>query len=305
MIVSASYRTDIPAFYGAWFMNRLDDGACRVASPYGGPAYTVSLRPDAVDGFVFWTKNPAPFLAPLAEIRARGFPFVVQFTITGYPTALERSVPDAKQSIATLRELANTYGARAVVWRYDPILETGMTPYAWHAANFARLAGALRGAVDEAVVSFAQIYRKSARNLDRAARAYGFAWRDPDADAKVSLAERMAAIAADCGMRLTICAQPELTPDGIPAARCIDAERLSDVAGRPIRARQKGNRAGCLCSESRDIGAYDSCPMGCAYCYAVASRGAARRRHRAHDTASAKLGSEEPLLTPRGPAAAP
>jgi DNA repair photolyase len=280
MIVSASYRTDIPAFYGPWFMNRLDAGTCMVANPYGGPDRAVSLRREDVDGFVFWTKNVEPFLGPLAEIARRGFPFVVQVTINAYPAALERSVPQAEQSIGALRTLANSYGGRAAVWRYDPVIVTGPTPPDWHAANFARLAAALRGASDEVVVSFAHIYRKTRRNLERAARAHGFAWRDPEPVEKETLAERLAGIAADHRMKLTICSQPALLVNGIEGAHCIDAVRLSDVAGRTIAAKTRGNREGCLCSESRDIGAYDTCPMGCVYCYAVSGREAAQRRLR-------------------------
>ena len=289
MIISASYRTDIPAFYGAWFMNRLRDGVCRVANPYGGKDYMVSLRREDVDGFVFWTKNVGPFLSPLEEIHRRGLPFVVQVTINGYPITLERSVPPAEQSVRHLKSLSESYGKRSVVWRYDPIVTSDLTPGEWHLDNFATLAAALRGVVDEVVISFAQIYRKTARNLDRAARRHGFSWHDPADGEKVSLAERLAGIAADNAMRLTVCSQPGLTVNGMAGARCIDAMRLSDVANRPIAARQKGNRAGCLCSESRDVGAYDSCPMGCVYCYAVAGRDAARRRHQAHDEADAYL----------------
>ncbi|MCY4500388.1 MAG: DUF1848 family protein, partial [Alphaproteobacteria bacterium] len=43
------------------------------------------------------------------------------------------------------------------------------------------------------------------------------------------------------------------------------------------------NRPGCACAASRDIGAYDTCPHGCLYCYANASPKAARRRFKAHD----------------------
>jgi len=278
MIVSASYRTDIPAFYGAWFMGRLEDGFCRVANPYGGKDYDVSLRRADVDGFVFWTKNAGPFQDPLAEIGRRGFPFVVQFTVNGYPVALEQSVPHPERSIGMLKSLANAHGRRAVVWRYDPIVVTDLTPPDWHAANFARLSAALRGACDEVVISFAHIYRKTRRNLERAAREGGFAWRDPEPGEKETLAKRLAGIAADRGMKLTVCAQPAFLVNGIEGARCIDAARLSDVAGRSIAAKAGGNREGCLCSGSRDIGAYDTCPMGCVYCYAVSSRDAAQKQ---------------------------
>jgi hypothetical protein len=296
MIVSASYRTDIPAHYGAWFRRRLAAGFVRVRNPYGGRDGIVSLRPGDVDGFVFWTRNVAPFLPALDDVAARGMPFTVQFTITGYPRAVEAGTLTADAALDGVRALARRWGPRAVVWRYDPVVLTDMTDAPWHRENFTRLAGALRGAVDEVVVSFVEPYRKTRRNLDAAARAAGFAWRDPPNDEKRALVADLAARADAHGMRLTLCTQPMLAgpalagaaPGGAapaagpPAAACIDAGRLSDMADRAISAPVRGNRPGCLCAASRDIGAYDTCAQGCAYCYAVSSRAAARRALAAH-----------------------
>src|SRR5512147_2784929 len=120
MIVSASYRTDLPAFYGHWFLGRLAAGSARVRNPYGGGVQEIALTPQAVDGFVFWTRNIGPFLPALAEVGRRGFPFVVQYTVTGYPRALEAAVTEAERAAGQIRGLAAAYGARAVVWRYDP-----------------------------------------------------------------------------------------------------------------------------------------------------------------------------------------
>ena len=279
MIVSASYRTDIPAFYGTWFARRLEAGFALVANPYGGPAYRVALDPESVDGFVFWTKNIGPFLPVLDRLKARGDPFLVQYTVTGYPRALERAVIEPARAAGHMQSLARAFGPRVAVWRYDPILITAATPAAWHRERFAAIARSVRGATDEACVSFAQIYQKTRRNLDAAA----VAWRDPPADEKRALIADLTGIAAGHGMRLTVCTQPDLTGPTVEPARCIDAARLSDVAGRPIAAKRKGNRPGCLCGESRDIGAYDTCPHGCMYCYAVGNHSAARKRFRAHD----------------------
>lgn len=293
MIISASYRTDIPAFYGRWFMNRLDQGICRVANPYGGPTIQVDLRSDAVDGFVFWTRNAGPFLAALDEIGARGFPFVVQVTVTGYPRTLDASTIAADAAVAQIAALSLRFGPRAMVWRYDPIVVSSVTPPDWHAETFAGLAQALRGATDEVVMSFAQIYRKTQRNLDTAAKRHGFAWHDPPESEKRALLARLAAIAADHGMTATLCTQPDLLGEGLAPARCIDAARLSDVAGRAIAAPEKGNRPGCLCAAARDIGAYDTCPHGCTYCYAVRSPALARKRFKEHDERAAVLGDHK------------
>lgn len=296
MIVSASYRTDIPAFYGAWFENRFRAGFARVANPYGGPPAAVPLR-QGVDGFVFWTRNARPFRPALGLVRAAALPFVVQYTVTAYPRALERSVVEPARAVDDIRALAAEFGPRAVVWRYDPIVFSELTPAATHREAFARLADALAGAVDEVVISFAQIYKKTARNMDAAARADGFAWGDAGDDAKRALATELAGLAAARGMALSVCSQAALTAEGCRAAACIDARRLEDVAAgwglrHAIAAKVKGNRPGCLCHESRDIGAYDSCPHGCAYCYAVGARAQAKRRYAEHDPTA------EFLITP-------
>ncbi len=289
MIVSASYRTDIPAFYGEWFRKRLAAGFCRVVNPYSGQVHEIALNREAVDGFVFWTRNPAPFRAALVEAAGQGFPFVVQMTVTGYPRELEASVHKPERAIEWFGELARCYGPEVGVWRYDPLLVTSLTPPDWHRRNFSRLARAISGKVDEVVFSFAQIYAKTRRNLSRAAGHHGFTWNDPARAEKRALLADLAGIAADLGLKPTLCAQPDLLSPGLQPARCIDAERLSKIAGRPLGARTKGNRPGCLCAESRDIGAYDSCPHGCVYCYAVRTPGLAKRGYRAHDPDSPHL----------------
>lgn len=289
MIVSASYRTDIPAFYGPWFLNRLEAGYTRTVNPYGGQVSTVPLTVDAVDGFVFWTRNLEPFFGALDAVRGRNLPFVVQYTVTGYPRMLDAATILPERAIAHLQALAADFGPAAAVWRYDPIVFSSLTPPDWHRDNFRRLCGAMKGAADEVVVSYAQIYRKTARNMAVAARAGGFEWWDPpDADKREFLAG-LTDIADGHGLRLTLCDQPELRSEGVGEARCIDAERLSRVAGRPITAPRRPHRKTCGCWASRDIGAYDSCPHGCAYCYAVSSRKVAKRRFRDHDPNSAFL----------------
>ncbi len=289
MIISASYKTDIPAFYGDWFMARLKAGDCRVVNPYGRQVYTVRLDAEAVSGIVFWTKNLGPFLDRLPEIRALGHAFVVHYSINAYPRALETSVSDPDRAVAHMHRLARTFGKRAAVWRYDPVVATSLTPPDWHLENFARLARALAGATDEVVVSFAHIYRKTRRNMEVAARAHGFSWSDPADDEKRHIVAGLAERAAESGMRLTICSQPQYRIAATAPARCIDAERLGDMAGRPIAARMKPHRPECGCFESRDIGDYDSCPHGCVYCYAVHGRARARRRHADHDPKGALL----------------
>lgn len=286
MIISASYRTDIPAFYSQWLMNRIRAGYCKVVNPYGGQIHRISLLVEDVDGFVFWTKNLGPLLPHLPELCHRGYPFVVQYTVTGYPHDLERSVVAAQRAVEQIRRVAEDYGPRTVVWRYDPILFTSLTPADFHRRNFERLARALEGAVDEVVISFTQIYRKTQRNLEQAAQRAGFIWEDPPDEVKRSLGAELVAMAQSAGMALSVCSQNQYLVPGAQPASCVDAVRLSGAAGRHIRARRQGNRPDCACCESRDIGHYDTCPHGCVYCYAVQNVALARARFQRHDPES-------------------
>jgi hypothetical protein len=283
VIISASYKTDIPTFYGEWLINRLDSGYCKVHNPYGGKPFTVSLQKSDVDGFVFWTKNLGPFMERLAQIHDRAFPFVVQYTINNYPRSLEANVVGANVTAGHMRTLAENYGVNAAVWRYDTIVFTSETPFEFHVENFKGLAEQLRGTTNEVVISFVQMYRKTEKNLNLASERFGFTWADPSAEEKRRLVRELFRLSRQNGMKLTICSQPELADGGAGAARCVDAERLSRMFGKSIQAKLKANRVGCGCYASRDIGEYDTCPHGCVYCYAVRNRELAQRRLKAHD----------------------
>ena len=289
MIISASYKTDIPTFYGEWFMNRLKAGYCKMANPYSQQIYTVDLTPESVEGFVFWTKNVGPFLKHLLEVKSMGYPFFVQHTITGYPRELEYRVIDYIHTIDHMKALADVYGPHVAVWRYDPIVISSLTPSDWHLHNFEKLAQSLQGTTNEVVVSFAQIYKKTQRNMDWAAHEYSFTWSDHEAMAVSSvrhLISDLAEISRSRGMLLKICSQKAfLTPGITTEARCVDAERLEKVSGKIIvdRVELRGNRKECGCFASKDIGEYDTCPHGCVYCYAVQQRDLALERYKNHD----------------------
>lgn len=287
MIISASYKTDIPAFYGKWFMNRLRAGYCKMVNPWNrNQIIRVPLERHAVDGIVFWTKNIGPFVDSLKEVNERGYPFIIQYTINNYPKSLEFSVVNANRSVENFKRISGEYGAKTCVWRYDTIVISSETPNDFHRRNFATLCRSLEGTTDEVVISFVHFYDKTLRNMNWAANEFGFEWEEPPAESKQELATEMVAMAAENGMRLSICSQPDFLVPGAVEARCVDAGRLEAIAGKPIPAELKGGRKECGCFASRDIGEYDTCPHGCVYCYAVRQRKLAQRRFHEHDPES-------------------
>jgi len=296
MIISASYKTDIPTFYGDWFINRLRAGFCKMVNPYNRKAIRVSLNRNDVDGIIFWTKNVAPFIKHLEEVRDRKYPFVLQYTINAYPRVLEQSVVDSTRSVDAFKQVSKTHGPRTCVWRYDTVVMSSQTPREWHLGSFSRIATQLRGYTDEVVVSFVHFYQKTLRNMEKSAEEFGFKWYDPELAEKRALLSEFVKIAAENEMKLSVCAQRELIVDGAYDAKCIDAARLMEIAGQDFRSNQKGNRKECGCFASRDIGEYDTCPHGCVYCYAVQNKELALKRFKEHDPDSELLFKQAGLI---------
>ena len=254
------------------------------------------MKHDDVDGIVFWTKNFRPFMRYLPELTGSHIPFIIQYTINGYPQSMEHHVVESAKSIETVRELSDRFGHRCVVWRYDTIIFSRETPRDFHLENFQALARDLKGATDEVVISFLQLYQKTAINLNKMVENTGNQWWEPHVEEKRLLAIELNEIAMSAGITLTLCSQPEILTD-LPASRCIDSKRIADVAGRKIQAKTLGKRPGCECAASRDIGDYDTCPHGCVYCYAVRSHNLAVQRFKRHDPESEFLFTNSNDLT--------
>jgi len=288
MLISASRRTDIPAFYADWFMNRLEAGFVLTRNPFNSRQIRrVELRPDAVEAIVFWTRNPTRLLPYLDRIDALGYRYYFQFTLTGYPRALERATPALPRAIRVFRHLSERLGPKRVIWRFDPILLTNLTPPAELLRLFAFLARALAGHTRRVVISFADLPPRITANLRKVPE---LTWQDiTDQPAPLlELAARLAELARAHGMQIQTCAEPlELGQFGIARGKCIDEALLAELFDlRLSPAKDPGQREACRCIRSVDIGAYDSCPHGCIYCYASTRQKATLANYRRHDPLS-------------------
>jgi hypothetical protein len=286
-IVSASRRTDIPALYSRWLLRRIEAGSCEWIAPFGGRLCEVSLRPEDVLALVFWTRNPSPLLPALGDLRSAGYSFYFHFTITGYPREVEVRAPPLGAGLRAFRAAAEKVGPEALIWRYDPVLlGTGEFAPARHLERFREIAPQIRGATREVYFSFSDFYGKTRKNLDAASIETGIAFRDPDRTERREIALRLRDIAASNGMSLHACCEDALVDpaEGILKGHCVDIDkvrRLRPDAKEDLKRRP--TRKECGCTESVDIGAYDTCIFGCAYCYATRSRAAALARARHHD----------------------
>lgn len=261
LIVSASRRTDIPAFHMEWMLTRLREGFVDVANPRNPKQVRrVELTREAAGCLVFWSKNPAPLLARIGELEAFGIPFGILFTLNAYGADLEPGVPPPEERIATFIALSRRIGAEKLAWRYDPIALSKRYDAEFHRRRFAEIAAHLAGATNRCIVSFLDFYARTVRNTA------GLGLYDPASEEKSALALKLEAIGRERGIRLESCAEAGLP---LPAAACIGADWVETICGRKLEIRKDpGQRPLCNCVRSVDIGANDTCPHNCRYCYA-------------------------------------
>lgn len=287
MILSVSRRTDIPAFYPKWFVNRVREGFVYVRNPFNANQISrIPLSEDVVDCIVFWSKNPEPIMEYLPEISKKYHDaFYFQYTINAYGHDMEPAIPELHMRIDSFKKLSDTYGPERVVWRYDPILLGEGYSLAWHQRWFEIVFGELRHYTDTCVISFIDMYEKTIKN----AKPYNIS--APAAEEIDALAAAFSSVVKGSGLRIKTCAEGvDLNRYGIEPNRCIDQARIERIIGCPIKAKPDRQRDNCRCIECADIGLYNTCLHGCRYCYANYSMSQVRQAVAAHDDNS-------PLLT--------
>lgn len=264
MIISASRRTDIPAFYSDWFFNRIKERYVLVPNPYNSKMISrISLDPAVVDCIVFWSKNPAPMLEKLDKLKDYNYYF--QFTLNPYGPDIENHLPAISKRIDTFKRLSDRIGKEKVIWRYDPVLTNETYTPGFHKEKFAEIAYELKEHTEKCMLGFIDHYQ----HIRTAVSRFNI---QPLLKADIEeMAVSFKKTVDTCSIQLDTCtAKVDLTHLGIPGGLCIDNQLVERIAGYPISVRKdKNQRDICRCAESIDIGTYESCLNGCIYCYAI------------------------------------
>ncbi|MBQ0065537.1 MAG: DUF1848 domain-containing protein [Firmicutes bacterium] len=294
MLLQTGQRTDIPAFYSTWFMNRIREGYVLVRNPYY-PSNLIryEINPQVIDLLGFCTKNPHPMLEHMEElIDYKQFWFV---TLTPYGKDIEPNVPDKHQIIKDIQTLSKRLGSRNVVWRYDPIFVSKKYSIEYHLHAFETIAKELEGYVESVVVSFIDLYNKVVKNFSEV--------KEVSIKDQEFLIENIVRIATKYNMKVRMCAEgTKWEAFGADCSGCFSktiVESLFD--GRiKIPSSKTGGRKECACLITGDIGEYNTCMHLCRYCYANYSKELVMENYHRHDPNSPLLiGNIQPTDTIR------
>ena len=263
MIISASRRTDIPAFFSEWIINRLKEQYAYVRNPMNIHQISkINLSPDIVDCIVFWSKNPKPIINKLNALK--DYMYYFQFTLNAYDEDIETNLPALSTRIATFQGLSNLIGKDRVIWRYDPIIVNDKYSINWHIEKFDYLATQLSHYAEKVTISFIDLYSKISHNIN------GKSIHELSYTQKDTISRILAEIAHSYHLAIDTCAEDiDLSSYGIKHARCIDDRLISKLLHCSIDTeKDKNQRLECGCIASIDLGLYNTCQNGCIYCYA-------------------------------------
>ncbi len=285
-IISASRRTDIPAFYNEWFINRIRAGFLKVIHPYSRKELTISLKPKDVICIVFWTKNFKPMFKYLNELEEKNYFYLVHYTITGLGREFEPRVPEVEEAIETFIRLSERIGSERIFWRFDPIIITNRIGEQETIKRFEAILKELKGYTRRVYFSFVQMYARVKRRIKHYEKSTGDKVLEPNLELKLKISHRLKKLAHRHKISLFACCEPELVGFGIEQAHCIDAGLISKLTGKTFSAPLSPSRKFCGCYYSLDIGAYDTCPHLCWYCYANSHPKIVQKRFAQHSPKS-------------------
>jgi len=285
IVISASRRTDIPAFYMKWFMKQIKNGHFEVVNPYNRHVSIVPATPDKVHTILFWSKNFGPFIKSRfgEKLRKMGYNVYFNFTINSKEPLLEPNVPALEERICQLEYLCRNFGAGSISWRFDPICfyktNDGKIHNNLHDFNYISSKASGYG-IKRCITSFMDDYHKIRKRI---AKIPGFAFIDPPIEAKSKIVLKMKDELSDKNISLHTCCEKELLSilpenSGITKSSCIPNDLLMKLFGGSLSLnKDSGQRIknGCGCKVSADIGSYSlhPCYHNCLFCYANPASG--------------------------------
>lgn len=307
VVISASRSTDIPAFYGDWFVSRWEAGYLKWTNPFNNRPLYVSFKNTRV--VVFWTKNPKPMMKYLDFLDKHIPNYYFQYSLNDYDKEnFEAKVPKLESRIKAFKELSNRLGKKRVIWRFDPLILTDTINTEELLRRVKNIGDELKDYTEKLVFSFVDIgiYKKVENNLKKDNVNY-IEWTS---DFMNEFAKGISKINKNWNLELGTCSEKiDFERYGIVHNKCIDDDLMIDIFshdqklmdflgvkieqadlfsdGKVIKTKKlkdKGQREDCGCIMSKDIGQYNTCPHECNYCYANTSKEIAKQNYRVHLT---------------------
>ena len=280
MILSIDFRTDIPAFYSDWILNRFKEGYLMFRNPAAPTTvHKVILDKEHIEGIIWCSKDYRPIIPRLHEITDK-FPSIFHYTVTSYGGDIESGLKCGADN--GVEQLSEIYGKERVIWRYDPIFLTDLYTKMWHITSFKFLAYRFSNSVDRVVINFISLYDKVKRHMPQLKLMSN--------EDKIELIQEFLKYCNEYGLKLQTCGNGLQFKDlkGVEVTGCLDEHALNLMSIYP-KQNKKASQWGCLCYPNTSIGEYNTCLHKCKYCYASSDFDKCDLNYKLHDPNSPLL----------------
>ena len=271
-VISASRRTDIPAYYLHWFMEKIREGAVTIQNPFYKTNYKkVDLTPRSVEWIVFWSRNYSNFLRHSTFFNA--YRLFFHFTVVSHHPFLEKVNMSPSKVLGQMEKLVTYFGSDKIIWRYDPIVcwqDRDSIESNYDAIEFKRYCQEFSTmGIDKCYFSYVTDYSKFRKRFNSKFPDKKIV---PAGHNKIhKIVGEMRRISAEYDITLYSCCNDLLIGTNTEKGSCISGSLLNNLTGRKIVSEAKApTRNDCGCTRSIDIGDYHKqpCYFGCIYCYA-------------------------------------
>jgi hypothetical protein len=260
-----------------WVLKKIQVGYVDVVNPFNRKQVSrISLKDKDVKCWVWWSKNFNDWIKmykkhPQVFKSYKGHYF--QFTINS-PSELEQNLRvSLEERFSQLDWLIDEFGSKSISFRFDPIIlykkkdekriTSNLDKFEYIVENVSALG------LKEVIFSFATMYSKVNNRMNKR----GYIPVNPSLKKKKEILNSLLDICDKYNIEMEACCQPDLIDTtGLKQAHCIDANKIENLIGEEIqKIKDTGQRKGCGCYKSKDIGGYSGifrCKHNCAYCYA-------------------------------------
>jgi len=286
IVLVASRRTDMPAFYTNELLKGLKEGRFHPQAMMQ-PMWELRFEPQDIHSVGLWSQDFSKWIKRKHEAADLGYKFWYRFTILPDDPVCKPKVPLVEGQLTQLATLANTDGNGCVSVFIDPLIQyRHIGEKAWK-YNFSD------DSVDMIVKKAHQLGIKSItvslldyyKHVEERALKKGLEFRffnpnkHPDREEMIETVERIRGVTDRYQVDLKTCCEKYLHSNGFTKqGSCVDGNYLNRLFGpgasvQPDAGQRK--QFGCGCMSAVDIGRYTEhgewshhCNHDCPQCYA-------------------------------------
>ncbi len=286
IVLIASRRTDMPAFYTGELLKGLKEGKFHPQTMMQ-PMWELDFEPGDIHSIGLWSQDFGKWLEKRDEISALGYKFWYRFTILPDDPVCKPKAPSVEEQLKQLGTLATSDGSDRIFVFVDPLIQYKRIGERNWRYSFSDTSVDVivkkthQLGIKSITISFLDYYKHAEKRALR--KGYEFRFLNPnnhsDQEEMIDTVQKIRSITDAYQVILKTCCEPSLCSNGLTKqGSCVDGNYLNKILGPGASVQSdtgQRKKFGCGCTMAVDIGRYTEygewshhCRHDCPQCYA-------------------------------------